>query len=315
MSNHDHHHGSDLGTRRLAWAVAINLLLTAAQVVGGVLSGSLSLVADALHNFSDAAGLLLALVARRISKRPADEHRTFGYGRAEVVGGLINLTSIMVIAGYLLIEAITRMFDRPEVDGWMMVIVAGIALVVDAATAVLTYSMSKESVNIKAAFLHNIADALASVAVIITGTLIILFDWYWTDIVATIGISVYIVWMSWSPMKRCIRILMQSTPGELSLNAIASTIRAVEGVEDVGHLHVWPIDEHTVSLEVRVAIHDDSPFTATTGIVEHVRRSLASEHGIEHVTIEPVPVSKFRSGTVVDHWPYQASDSSKRTQQ
>eukprot|EP01025_Chloroclados_australasicus_P018371 TRINITY_DN19594_c0_g1_i5.p2 TRINITY_DN19594_c0_g1~~TRINITY_DN19594_c0_g1_i5.p2 ORF type:complete len:175 (+),score=24.85 TRINITY_DN19594_c0_g1_i5:55-525(+) len=93
MSGHDHHHGSDLGTRRLAWAVAINLLLTAAQVIGGVLSGSLSLVADALHNFSDAAGLLLALVARRISKRPADEQRTFGYGRAEVVGGLINLKS------------------------------------------------------------------------------------------------------------------------------------------------------------------------------------------------------------------------------
>lgn len=193
MSGHDHHHGSDLGTRRLAWAVAINLLLTAAQVIGGVLSGSLSLVADALHNFSDAAGLLLALVARRISKRPADEQRTFGYGRAEVVGGLINLTSIMVIAGYLLIEAVTRTFDRPEVDGWMVVIVAGFALVVDAATALLTYSMSKGSVNIKAAFLHNIADALASVAVIITGTLIILFDWYWTDIVATIGISVYIV--------------------------------------------------------------------------------------------------------------------------
>lgn len=310
MSDHNHHHGFDLGTRRLAWAIAINLLLTAAQVIGGVLSGSLSLVADALHNFSDAAGLLLALVARRISKRPADERRTFGYGRAEIVGGLINLTSIMVIAGYLLIEAITRAFDRPEIDGWMVVIVAGVALVVDAATVVLTYSMSKGSVNIKAAFLHNIADALASVAVIITGTLILLFDWYWTDIIATIGISIYIVWMSWSPMKRCVRILMQSIPGELSLDEIASTIRAVEGVEEVGHLHVWPINEHTVSLEARVAIHDDSPLTATAGIIEDVRRSLASEHSIEHVTIQPVPVSKFRSGTLIDHRPYQASDSS-----
>lgn len=169
--------------------------------------------------------------------------------------------------------------------------------------------------NIKAAFLHNIADALASVAVIITGTLIILFDWYWTDIVATIGISVYIVWMSWSPMKRCIRILMQSTPGELSLNAIASTIRARRGRRRCRPPPCLADRRAHRLLEVRVAIHDDSPFTATTGIVEHVRRSLASEHGIEHVTIEPVPVSKFRSGTVVDHWPYQASDSSKRTQQ
>jgi cobalt-zinc-cadmium efflux system protein len=304
VSNHDHHHGSDLGTRRLAWAVAINLLLTVAQVVGGVLSGSLSLVADALHNFSDAAGLLLALVARRISKRPADEHRTFGYGRAEVVGGLINLTSIMVIAGYLLIEAITRMFDRPEVDGWMMVIVAGIALVVDAATAVLTYSMSKESVNIKAAFLHNIADALASVAVIITGTLIILFDWYWTDIVATIGISVYIVWMSWSPMKRCVRILMQSTPEHLSIDSIAESLRSIGGVEEIAHLHVWPIDERTTSLEVSVGIAEN----ATIQDIEQTRREaidvLTKRYGIHHITFEARLLGEVAGrGLIQDHNP------------
>ena len=257
MGGH-HHHSADAGTRRLAWAVAINMLLTVAQVVGGLLSGSLALIADALHNFSDAAGLLLALVARRISKRPADERRTFGYGRAEVVGGLINLTSIMVIAGYLLIEAITRTFDRPDIDGWMVVIVAGIALVVDAATAVLTYSMSKDSVNLKAAFLHNLADALASVAVIVTGTLIIHFDWYWTDIVATVGISVYIVWISWKPMKRCIRILMQSVPEGLSIDEIGQAIAGVDGVEAVAHLHVWPIDEGSVAAEVRIAMADDA---------------------------------------------------------
>ncbi|UYV11936.1 MAG: cation diffusion facilitator family transporter [Phycisphaera sp.] len=301
MSNHDHHHGSDLGTRPLAWAVAINLLLTAAQVVGGVLSGSLSLVADALHNFSDAAGLLLALVARKISKRPADAQRTFGYGRAEVVGGLINLTSIMVIAGYLLIEAITRTFDRPEIDGWMVVIVAGIALVVDVATAVLTYSMSKGSVNIKAAFLHNVADALASVAVIITGTLIILFDWYWTDIVATIGISVYIVWMSWSPMKRCIRILMQSVPEGLSIEEMARTIADVRGVQGVAHLHVWPIDEQHVSLEVRVEMRTNASLQDAQAVREHVQAAIAERFGIEHATIEVRPAGTMDEGLVPEH--------------
>ncbi len=308
QTNH-HNHGADIGSKRLGIAVAINLLLTAAQVIGGVLSGSLSLIADALHNFSDAAGLLLALIARRISRRPADEQRTFGYGRAEVVGGLINLTSIMVIAGYLLIEAINRTFDRPEIDGWMVVIIACIALVVDAATAVLTYTMSKESVNIKAAFLHNVADALASVAVIITGTLIILFDWYWTDLVATVGISVYIVWISWTPMKRCIRILMQSTPDELSLDEVASTIRAVEGVEDVGHLHVWPIDEQTISLEARIAVADGCSVSGTSAILESARRVIARDHGIEHVTLEPVPASTFSSKTVADHLPSGNIDS------
>ena len=299
MSGHDHHHGSDLGTRRLAWAVAINLMLTAAQVIGGVLSGSLSLVADALHNFSDAAGLLLALVARRISKRPADERRTFGYGRAEVVGGLINLTSIMVIAGYLLIEAINRTFDRPEIDGWMVVIIACIALVVDAATAVMTYTMSKESVNIKAAFLHNIADALASVAVIITGTLIILFDWYWTDIVATIGISVYIVWISWSPMKRCIRILMQSVPDHLSVEEISQSIEGIPGVEAVAHLHVWPIDERMTSIEVRIAMRDDAELCEADELRLRLRSHLETDFGIGHITIEVLPKSRLEGEPLI----------------
>lgn len=286
---HQHSPGTDTGSRRLAIAVAINMLLTVAQVIGGVVSGSLSLIADALHNFSDAAGLLLALVARRISKRPADEQRTFGYGRAEVVGGLINLTSIIVIAIYLLIEAINRVFERPDIDGWTVVIVAGIALVVDAATAVLTYSMSKDSVNIKAAFLHNLTDALASVAVIITGTLIILFDWYWTDIAATVGISVYIVWISWPPMKRCIRILMQSVPDHLSINAIVKTIRGVDGVEQVAHVHAWPIDEHSVSVEARVAMNEEGNLVAANELRHRIYQVLKERFGVSHATIEIVP--------------------------
>lgn len=296
MAMHGHEHAagdSDAGARRLGIAVAINLLLTAAQIIGGVLAGSLSLVADALHNFSDAAGLLLALIARRISKRPADEDRTFGYGRASVVGGLINLTSIIVIAGYLLIEAITRAFERPEVDGWIVVIVAGIALAVDVATAVLTYAMSKSSINIKAAFLHNLADALASVVVIITGTLIILFDWYWTDLAATIGISIYIVWMSLSPLKRCIRILMQSTPEDVDIRALADAIGSCEGVEGVFHLHVWMIDEHTRSVEVRVVV-DDRRISELAPLRLQIDELLAKSFDAAHTTIE------FVNGSAAD---------------
>ena len=131
---------SELGARRLTLAVAINLLLTAAQILGGIFSGSLSLIADALHNFSDAAGLLLALLARKIARRPPDVERTFGYGRAEIVGGLINLTSVVVVAGYLLVEAATRAFDHHAIEGWVVVIVAGVALVIDVATGKLSVS-------------------------------------------------------------------------------------------------------------------------------------------------------------------------------
>ena len=158
--HHHHHVDPDAGDMRVALAVGVNLLLTVAQVVGGVLAGSLALIADALHNFSDAISLVIAFGARRIARRPSDEAMTFGYGRVEVVAALINYTTLIVIGLYLLYEAAMRFADPQPVEGWLIVIIAGIALIVDAVTAALTYAMSKSSVNIRAAFLHNVADAL-----------------------------------------------------------------------------------------------------------------------------------------------------------
>lgn len=283
------HRRRDPGTRRLTWAIVINVMLTVAQVVGGILSGSLSLIADALHNLSDAGGLALAVIARRISKRPPDEKRTFGYGMAEVVGGLINLTSIIVIAGFLLIEAITRSFERPEINGWPVVLVAGVALVIDLATAALTFSMSRESLNIKAAFLHNMTDALASVAVVASGILVILFDWHWTDLVATIIISLYIIWLSWSPLKKCVRVLMASVPDGLSLDGISGSINDTDGVLGVSHVHVWSIDERTFALEARVEVRAGISLQEAARLREELYRMLEDHHRIRHASIEVLP--------------------------
>lgn len=143
--SHHHHHGdpSEIGERRLWWAVLANMLLTVAQIIGGIISGSLSLVADALHNFSDAASLLIALVAIRIGRKPPDQFKTFGYKRAETIAALINLTTLIIIGLYLCYEAVMRFIMPEEIAGWTVVIVAGIALVVDVFTAALTYSQSK----------------------------------------------------------------------------------------------------------------------------------------------------------------------------
>ena len=157
---HGHSHGdpSEIGEKRLWWAVAANILLTLAQIIGGIVSGSLSLIADALHNFSDAASLLIALVAIRIGRKPPDQFKTFGYKRAETIAALINLTTLIIIGLYLCYEAIMRFITPEPIAGWTIVIVAAIALVVDIFTALLTYSQSKTSMNIKAAFLHNLTD-------------------------------------------------------------------------------------------------------------------------------------------------------------
>ncbi len=287
--HHDHGNGAgdhvDVGTRRLGIAVAINLLLTVVQIVAGLAAGSLALIADSLHNLSDAAGLVLALVARRIAQRPADEDRTFGYGRAEVVGGLVNLSSVMVLAVYLLIEAASRSMAHPHVEGRIVVVVGAIALAVDVGTAILTYTLSKESVNIRAAFLHNVCDAAASVAVVVSGVLIVTLGWYWTDMAATAAISVYIVWLSIAPMKRCIRILMQSTPEQIRLADVAEAIRGIAGVNGLHHLHVWPIDERMTSLEARVVV-DDAPLSVVEDVRDRIADAMRERFGITHCTIE-----------------------------
>ena len=192
-----HSHGEEsMSDGRLVLAVALNVLLTVAQIIGGILSGSLALIADALHNFSDAASLGLALFARRIGRRPADKLMTFGYARAEVVAALINLTTLLIIGFYLLVEAINRFADPQPVEGWTVIWVAGIALVIDVVTAVMVYASSKNSLNMKAAFLHNVSDALASVAVIIGGTAILVYDWRLIDPLVTLLIAGYILYLS-----------------------------------------------------------------------------------------------------------------------
>jgi cobalt-zinc-cadmium efflux system protein len=230
MAHHHAHVSPEDGDKRVAAAVAVNLALTVAQVIGGVLAGSLALIADALHNFSDAISLIIAFVARKIARRPSDARMTFGYGRVEVVAALINYTTLIVLGLYLVYEAAFRFFAPQGVDGWLVVVIAGVALAVDLATAALTYTMSKTSVNIRAAFLHNLADALGSVAVIVAGTLIIPYDWRLIDPAVTLLIAGYILWQAGSEIGGVIRILMLGAPPETDCAEVVAAVQAVPGV-------------------------------------------------------------------------------------
>ena len=281
MHDHGHSHGGD---KRLLGAVLVNVLLTVAQVVGGVLSGSLSLVADALHNLSDAASLGIALVARRVGRRPADSRRTFGYRRAEVIGALINLTTLIIVGLYLIYEAGARYFNPQPIKGWVVVWVAGIALVIDIATAVLTYRLSKGSLNVRAAFVHNVSDALASVAVIVAGTLILLYDWYWADVAATVLISAYVLYQGVTMMRDTVRILLEGVPPDIRLEEVASALAEIPGVHGVHHLHVWQLDETHRALEAHVVVKDDAIDAVT--LKAAARRILMERFRIGHSTLE-----------------------------
>lgn len=285
--HHHHHHHVDpaAGDRRVAIAVAINLGLTVAQVIGGVLAGSLALLADALHNFSDAISLVIAFAARKIARRPADPAMTFGYGRAEVVAALINYTTLIVIGLYLAAEAFGRLLNPQGVDGWLVVVIAGVALVIDLATAALTWTMSKTSVNIRAAFLHNLADALGSVAVILAGAAILLWDWRLADPIVTLAIAGYILWMAVAEIGGVIRILMLGSPPELDATGVARALAEVEGVHDAHHLHLWQMQEHAAALEAHVVI-EEGRWENADAIKASAKAMLRDRYGISHATLE-----------------------------
>ena len=286
MAAHHHHHiDPEAGDARVFAAVVVNLLLTAAQIIGGILSGSLALIADAIHNLSDAVSLVIAFFARKIARLPADATMTFGYGRAEVVAALVNYTTLIVIGCYLVVEAIGRFVNPTAVDGWLVVIIAGVALLVDLLTALLTYSMSKTSVNIRAAFLHNLADALGSVAVIVAGTLIILFDWRLVDPLVTLGIAGYILWLSIAEIGAVVRILMLGSPPGLDVQQVVAAVARVDGVADVHHVHLWQMQEHENALDAHLVIEPNA--WARADAIKHAAKvELLERFAITHSTLE-----------------------------
>jgi len=284
---HDHHHhglaSAFGGDRRLIIAISVNVLLTVAQIIGGVFAGSLALIADAIHNLSDAAALGIALIARRIARVPADEDHTFGHGRAELIGAVFNLSWLVFIGLFLIVEAIKRLIDPQPVEGWTVVIVAGIALIVDVWTVLLTYRMAKDSMNIRAAFIHNMSDALASLGVIVGGVLILTFGWHFIDAIVTLAIAGYILAHAGMEIPKAIHILMQGVPRDLDVAEVTADLKNVAGVIEIGHVHIWHIDEHRRSFEAHILI--DGP-DEMEPVKLALRQRLEDEFNITHSTLE-----------------------------
>jgi cobalt-zinc-cadmium efflux system protein len=210
---------------------------------------------------------------------------TFGYGRVEIVAALINYTTLIIIGFYLIYEGGMRVFNPPEVAGWTVVILGAIALIVDTLTAMLTYSMQKGSVNIRALFLHNLSDALASVAVIVAGTLIILYDMWWVDPAITIGIALYILYLAFTEIGGPIRTLMLGSPPDIDNEAVLNAIRSVDGVSDVHHVHLWQMQEHQSALDCHVVLKLNA-WPAIGKVKEAIKNRLRHDFNISHSTLE-----------------------------
>ena len=283
-----HDHGAppaEGATWKLVAAIALNLVITGAEFVAGLVAGSLALLADAAHNLNDAGSLGISLYARKVAVRDPDERRTFGYRRAEVVGAFVNLVTLVLIALYLLVEAVDRFFNPRPIDGTWMVGVATVALLANVGTALLLHGASEHSLNIRSAFVHIVADAMASLGVIAAGVAVLLWDLRVVDPILTAAISVYILVQSYRMLRRTIRILMNSAPPGFDLEALVARMEAVDGVVDVHHVHVWQMDERRTACEAHVVMRkrDLDEMEAVKGVL---KRSLGEEFGVDHTTLE-----------------------------
>lgn len=287
--NHSHahdHHGEEVSDGRLLVSIALNLALTVLEVVAGLVSGSLALLADAAHNFNDCAALMIAYAARKIGRRGADRRFTFGYRRAELIGAMVNLTALLVVGVGLLAEAAERMWSpQPVKPGWMM-IAASVALVVDVGTAGLLWAMSKGNLNVRAAFVHNLTDAFGSLVVLVAGVAIALWGWTWLDPVLTVILALYILATSVGMLRRTASILMENTPPGLELDTLQARLEALEGVHAVHHIHAWELDETRRALEAHVVLAQDVRLEQLPEIKRAAKTCLRDDFGIQHATLE-----------------------------
>lgn len=291
MSHHHHHHGhghtheGDGSEFRLIVSIVLNGLITVAEFIGGIISGSLALLSDALHNLSDTTSLGVAYGARRIARRDATQRKTFGYRRAEIIGAFINLITLVLIALFLVKEAVERFFDPQPIDGTVMLVVAVIGLLANVVSAVLLFRDSRSSLNIRSAFLHILSDGVSSVGVVAGGILIILYDIYWIDPALTIAISIYLLIHSYHMLRQTIDILMESTPRDINLAELLEGVRTIDGVRDLHHVHVWQLDEQQRALEAHVVI-SEGDLGRMEEIKSSVKQYLQQEQRIGHSTLE-----------------------------
>jgi cobalt-zinc-cadmium efflux system protein len=275
----------EVSDARLIWSAVVNLALTVFEAVVGLLAGSLMLLADALHNLNDCASLLIALVARRIARRKADRRFTFGYKRAELIGAMINITTLVIVGLYLVYEAVVRFIAPKPVQGGLVMIAAGVALIVDVATAALLWAMARGSLNVRAAFVHNLSDAFSSVAVLIGGAVILAWGWTIVDPILTITIAGYVMIHGSGMFRRTASILMGGSPPDVDMDKLIAALGATDRVVDVHHVHVWELDEDKRAMEAHVVIPSTCASDLET-IKQRLKNLLKTQFGIEHCTLE-----------------------------
>ena len=280
---HDHGPNQDRGMRELTWSFFVTLAYFVIEVVGGFLTGSLALLADAGHMLTDVAAIALALFAVLMAHRPATPKKTFGYHRVEILVALFNGIFLWVLVGFIFYHAYYRFFDPPPVKSLPMFIVALGGLAANGLNVFLLARSRHKSLNVKGAFLHAFSDALGSIGACVAGLIMILTEMYFVDALASFLIGFLILYSSWGLIRDSIHILMEGTPFHIDLEEICKALRGIEGVRDCHDIHVWTLTSGMESLSGHLIIEGSHSRQA---ILEEAHDILERQFNIHHMTLQ-----------------------------
>jgi cobalt-zinc-cadmium efflux system protein len=284
MSEHHHHH--EVSGKNLFITIVLNIIITLSQIVGGILSGSLALLSDAMHNLSDVVALLIAYWANKISSRPKNNQKTFGYKRAEIIAALFNASALFGIALFLIIEAIHKFLNPETIDSILVIALGFLSIVLNAVSVLLIKDDAKHNMNMKAAYIHLLTDVMTSVAVVVGGLLMYYFHLFWIDSIITVLIAGYLIKASYSLIVESISILMQSVPDDINIDELKIDIEKYEPIDNIHHLHIWKLDDHDIHLEAHVDFNENLALKEVTKICEEICDAIKNKYHITHMTMQ-----------------------------
>lgn len=271
----------------LVISIVLNVVITAAQIVGGILSGSLALLSDALHNFSDVLSLLITYIAQRLSKKKATYTQTFGLKRAEIIAAFINALTLLLVAIYLIYQATLRFQNPIEIQPKIVILLAILGIVVNGFSVLLLKKDANHNLNMKSAYLHLFTDMLASVAVLLSGIAMYYFQIYWIDSLLTILIALYLIYVGYDLLKESTKILMLFTPKDIQIQEIVKEVGLIKGVGLLHHIHVWYLNETELHLEAHLDCTENMTLLEFDNLLQKIEIVLLQKFKINHTTIQP----------------------------
>jgi cobalt-zinc-cadmium efflux system protein len=285
MSSDGHNHATT--SKNLAWSIGINIIIVVAEIIFGILARSMALISEALHNFTDVGSMTLSWWGEKVSSRPSNNQKTYGYKRAEVIIAFVNGAVLLGVSGWVLVESAIRIFHPEQVAGFTMLIVAIVSLVGNGLATYLLQAGAEENLNLKSAWLHSMQDALFSLGVVIAAIIIYYTGWNWVDPIISIAVSLFLLKEVYEILAESVNMLLDSVPEGLDFETVKKALVDVQGIENINDLHIWQTGSHDRFLSAHIIV-DELKASERTKLLAKIIDLLKEKYNIHHSTLQMV---------------------------